>query len=98
MNNLNLKNPNIEKFPLIQVLKKIPNNQSLFETLIVSTNDTLVDLFLKKKINFESMPEIFFSFIKDEMFKKYRFIKPKSIDQIVNLKNIVQIKINSRYI
>ena len=98
LNNLNLKNPNIEKFPLIQVLKKIPNNQSLFETLIVSTNDTLVDLFLKKKINFESMPEIFFSFIKDEMFKKYRFIKPKSIDQIIKLKNIVQIKINSRYI
>ncbi len=98
LNNLNLKKPNIKKFPLIKILKKVPNNYTLFETLIVSTNDTLVDLFLKKKIKFESMPKIFFSFIKDEMFAKHRFIKPKSIEQIINLKNIVQKKINSRYI
>ena len=83
---------------MIKILKKVPNNYTLFETLIVSTNDTLVDLFLKKKIKFESMPKIFFSFIKDEMFAKHRFIKPKSIEQIINLKNIVQKKINSRYI
>ena len=98
LNNLNLKKPNIKKFPLIKILKKVQNNYTLFESLIVSTNDTLVDLFLKKKIKFESMPKIFFSFIKDEMFAKHRFIKPKSIEQIINLKNIVQKKINSRYI
>ena len=64
---------------------------------MVSTNDILVDLFLKKKISFLSISKIFFSKIKDKKFKKYRNMKPKSIEQILNLKNIVQIKINSRY-
>ncbi len=98
LNNLNLKKPNANKFPLIQVLKKIPKNCSLFETIIVSTNDTLVDLFLKKKINFKSISKLFFLFIKDKKFQKYRLIKPKSIEEIINLKNNVQMKINSRYI
>jgi len=98
LNNLNLKKPNIKKFPLIGILKKIPLYCSLYETIMVSTNDILVDLFLKKKISFSSISKIFFSTIKDKKFKKYRNMKPKSIEQILNLKNIVQIKINSRYI
>ncbi len=97
LNNLDLKKPNLKKFPLIRILKKIPINSSLYETVIVSTNDILVDLFLKKKISFISIPKIFFSIIKDKKFKKYRYIQPKSIQQILKLKNIVQIKINSRY-
>ena len=35
---------------MINLLKKIPERNSLFETVIVSANDTLVDLFLKKFI------------------------------------------------
>ena len=97
LKNLDLKKPNLKKFPLIRILKKIPINSSLYETVIVSTNDILVDLFLKKKISFISIPKIFFSIIKDKKFKKYRYIQPKSIQQILKLKNIVQIKINSRY-
>ena len=40
LNNLDLKKPDLKKFPLVNVLRKIPKKQSLFETIIVSTNDT----------------------------------------------------------
>ena len=45
LNNLNLEKPNLRKFPLIKILKKIPNKFTLYEALIVSINDTLVELF-----------------------------------------------------
>ena len=95
---LNLEKPNLKKFPLINILKKIPNKFSLYETLIVSVNDTLVDLFLDKKIQFKSISKIFFSTINDKDFLKYKSIIPNNIDEIINLKNIVQKKIKSRYI
>ena len=37
---------------LIKLLKLLPAKQSLFETVIVSVNDTLVELFLNDKIRF----------------------------------------------
>ena len=40
-----------KKFPSVNILKYLPNKISLYETVIVSSNDELVDLFLKK-INF----------------------------------------------
>jgi len=42
MNNLNFSNVNLSKFPSINLLKKIPNNISLFETVLISANDSLV--------------------------------------------------------
>ncbi len=98
LNDLKLKKPDLKKFPLVNVLKKIPKKQSLFETIIVSTNDTLVELFLKNKIKFNSIAKIFFLIINDKTFKKYQFIKPKNTDEIIKLNNLVQIKINSIYI
>ncbi len=98
LSNLNLEKPNLRKFPLIKILRKIPSKCSLFETLIVSINDTLVDLFLDKKIQFKSISNIFFSTINDKNFSKYKLIMPKNIDEIIKLKNIVQKKIKSRYI
>ena len=47
--------PTGAKFPSINILKHLPKKISLFETIIVSCNDELVDLFLKKQINFWSI-------------------------------------------
>ena len=68
LSKLNLEKPNLRKFPVIKVFKKINSKTSLFETLIVSTNDTLVDLFLEKKIKFSQIAEIFFSTINEKKF------------------------------
>ena len=52
LNNLNLSKLNSIRYPMIKLLKILPSKSSLFETVIVAANDTLVDLFLNKKINF----------------------------------------------
>ena len=49
LNNLNFDKVSLKKFPLTNIISKIPNKDSLFETILVSVNDELVDLFLKKK-------------------------------------------------
>ena len=97
LNELNLQKPNLKKFPLIKILKKIPTKFSLFETVLVSTNDTLVELFLKNKIKYISIPKIFESCINLKEFKKYRNKVPVKIDQIIKLNKLVQLKINSLY-
>ncbi len=98
LNKLDLEAPDLKKFPLIKILKKIEDKFSLHETLIVSINDTLVDLFLKKKIQFKSISKIFFSYINNKEFSKYKSIIPKNIDEIIKVNKIVQNKIKSRYI
>ena len=52
LNNLDFKNANNKKFPLVNVLKMLPDNNSLFETILVTINDKLVELFLSNKIKF----------------------------------------------
>ena len=52
MNSLNFQKIDPLKFPVFKLLKKLTNYDSLYETILVSANDILVDLFLKKKIKF----------------------------------------------
>ena len=52
LNNLDFRYANSRKFPLIKVIKILPNNSSLYETILVSINDKLVELFLNNKIKF----------------------------------------------
>ena len=49
LNYLNLQNINLKRFPMVKILKYLLNSSSLFETVIVSANDCLVELFLNKK-------------------------------------------------
>ena len=68
---------------------------SLFETVIVSANDELVDLFLKDKIKFTDISKNLIKISKFKEFLRYKKIKPKNIDQIVKLNNYVRLKIKS---
>ena len=94
LNNLSFKEVDIVKFPTVKILKKMPNNDSLFETVIVSANDRLVELFLNKKISFNEISKFLLKLIEIPQFKKYKNIKPKNIDQIVKLSNYVSLKVN----
>ena len=51
LNNLDFRKVDNKRFP-IKILKQIPKECSLFEAVIVSVNDTLVNLYLNKKIRF----------------------------------------------
>ena len=48
INNLNLKPIDLEKFPLVKILKKLPKNNSLYETVLITVNDFFVYKFLEK--------------------------------------------------
>ena len=95
LNNLNFKDVDVIKFPTVKILEKMPNNDSLFETVIVSANDKLVDMFLNEKISFNEISKFLLKIIEIPEFKKFKNIKPKNIDQIVKLSNYVSLKVNN---
>ena len=94
LNDLKFRKVDETRFPIVKILKDLPNKDSLFETVIVSANDKLVDLFLKKKIMFNDISRLLLKIIKKPEFKKYRRIKPKNVEQIVQLSEYVSLKIN----
>ena len=93
LNNLNFQEIFPQRYPMINVLNYLPNKSSLFETVIVSANDTLVELFLKKKIKFQKIKKQLLKLMQNKEFIKYKKIKPKHLDQIHNLHNYVRLKI-----
>ena len=98
LNNLNLKKVDIKRFPLTKILNDIPQKNSLFETILVSSNDEFVKLFLKKKIGFTDISKNIIKFVKKDEFKKYKLVSPKNVREIVELNKYVRFKINSKSI
>tara|TARA_B100002052_G_scaffold51600_2_gene44761 strand:- start:211 stop:1380 length:1170 start_codon:yes stop_codon:yes gene_type:complete len=92
LNNLSFKSIDLKKFPSIKILKKIPKKISLFETILVSVNDELVDLFLKKKIKFWEIYTNLNKLLNMKEFIKYKRIKPKNTRQIYKLSEYVRLK------
>jgi len=94
LNNLNLKNVDRNKFPITKLLTMVNDNYSLFETIIVSANDELVNLYLNKKIQFTQISSLLISFLNKSEFKKYKKRKPNNIETIIKLNNYVRFKLN----
>ena len=86
------KKIDIKKFPSINILKNLPRKISLFETIIVSCNDELVDLFLKKKIHFWKIHMILKKLLNLKEFAKYKQISPNNTRQIYKLSEYVRLK------
>ena len=95
LNNFEFKSIDLKKFPSIKILKKIPKKISLFETILVSINDELVDLFLKKKIKFWEIHENLNKLLNIKEFIKYKRIMPKNARQIYKLSEYVRLKTRS---
>ncbi len=93
LNNLDFRSVNSKKFPLIKVLKMLPDNTSLFETILVSINDKYVELFLKNKIKFTDISKKMNKMLNLYTFKKYKKIKPKSINEIIDMNKKIKNKI-----
>tara|TARA_B100001057_G_scaffold453421_1_gene498220 strand:+ start:840 stop:2003 length:1164 start_codon:yes stop_codon:yes gene_type:complete len=93
LNNLNLKNTNIKQFPLLKILDILPDRNTLFETVVVSANDELVSLFLKKKITYLELHKKLLSIINFKEFRYYINKKPSNISQIYKLNTYVRLKI-----
>ena len=95
LNNLNFTKVDLKKFPLVKILKILPKKCSLFETVLVATNDELVNLYLNNKIKYTDISHNFFKIINLNEFKKYKKIKIKKVESVLELNDYVRFKINS---
>ena len=77
---------------MIRLLNLLPSKHSLFETVVVSANDTLVQLFLENKIKFTDIQKKLFNIINKRQFINYKNKSPKTIKDIVELNNYVRLK------
>jgi 1-deoxy-D-xylulose-5-phosphate reductoisomerase len=94
LNNLDFRVIDNKRFPVTKILKILPKKSSLFENVLVLTNDKLVDLFLNKKIKFTDIQKFLFKIINYDEFKKLKSKMPKNVQEINNLNKIVNSKIN----
>ena len=92
LNGLNFKTVELKRFPIVKLLNFLPPKQSLFETVVVSANDTLVELFLNNKIKFIDIQKKLFKIINKKKFLKLKNKYPKKIQDIVELNNYVRLK------
>ena len=92
LNNLDFSRVNLKKFPSIKILNKIPKKISLYETVLVSANDQLVDLFLKNKINFQKITAFLKKILGMKIFLKYKKRSPKNYKEIIKLSDYVRLK------
>ena len=87
LNDLSFKEINHNRFSVIKILNKLPENSSLFETILVSINDKLVELFLANKIKFTDISKKMHNILNLNELKKYKMIKPRKINDIIFLNN-----------
>jgi 1-deoxy-D-xylulose-5-phosphate reductoisomerase len=95
LNNLEFKKVEQKRYPVIKILSLLPNKNSLFETVLVSANDSLVKLFMNNKIKFTDIAKYLLKILKSKEFIKYKQIYPSKLIQIKKLNNYVSLKINS---
>jgi len=92
MNNLNFQTIDRNKFPVLNLLRKIPHTFSLFETVLVSINDLVVNKYLNKEINFTDIYKLILKLVNLKQFKKFKKIQPKNIDQVIDLNQMISLK------
>jgi 1-deoxy-D-xylulose-5-phosphate reductoisomerase len=95
INNLDFKKVNLNKFPSVKILKKLPKIDSLFETIIVTVNDNLVKQFLNDEIKFTDISKVLLKILKNKDFIKYKAIMPRNINDILKLSKYVSFKMKS---
>ena len=82
LTNLSFEKVNINKFPSIKLIKKCLNSGYSTPIIINASNEVLVGLFLKGKINFLDIVATINKIFKDKDFNKYAKKKPKSVKDI----------------
>ena len=96
LNNLNLSYPDLNRFQSLKILKKITNNISLYETVLITANDQLVEYFLRGKIKFSDINKNLIKIVNLKQFKNYQSKKPRDISQIHYL--IEQVRLKTKYL
>jgi 1-deoxy-D-xylulose-5-phosphate reductoisomerase len=95
LNNLNFKNIDKKRFPIVNIINYVSKKPSLHETVIVAANDALVDSFLHGKIKFLDISKYLKKTIKLKEFNKFKHILPTNLNQIIKLSKYVRLKTQS---
>ncbi len=90
INNMKFIKPNYTRFPMLSIINKIPKNESYFETILISLNDSLVDKYLKGEINYISIQKNLLNLLESTYLKKYYKLKPKNIYDIKKMITITK--------
>ena len=93
-NNLNFQRVDNNKFPLIKILKILPNHDSLFETVLVTVNDFFVTLYLKNKISYKKLIQYINLYSHNQIFNNFKKITPKSLHEIYKTRDYVNEKLS----
>ena len=95
LNNLNFQEINHKKFPAVQILNSLPEKSSLYETILVTINDKMVDLFLNDRIKFTDISKKMHNMLDQNDFKKFKMIKAKNLEDIINLNKKILLKVDT---
>ena len=96
INNFKFNKVNSNHFNSINILKLFKNiKSSLYETVLVSANDELVNQFLKKKISFLDITKKLIMIMNLKEFKKMKHRSPKNFKEISKLNKYVRLKTQS---
>ena len=96
LNDLNLSKPNINTFPLLNILNKKINN-TFFEIILVSLNDELVKRYLENRISYISLHKLLIKLLKKPYFSKYYKSSPNNINEIKNMVSFVKSYLKSYF-
>jgi 1-deoxy-D-xylulose-5-phosphate reductoisomerase len=94
LNNLEFQNPDTKRFPTLKFLNQLPQKTSLFETALISINDELVDLFLRKKIKFTDINRKMRNILKLKRISKLKMKDADKIKDIIDINKYVKSNIN----
>jgi 1-deoxy-D-xylulose-5-phosphate reductoisomerase len=95
VNNLNLKEINKNQFPLIKIIKFLPNYNSLYETALIVINDFFVFKFLNNKISYIKLINLILKIAYDKEVLDLRKKKINNIGDIKRTIKTVKLKLNS---
>ena len=95
LNDLNFEKVNKSKFPSIKLINKCLNSGYSTPIIVNASNEILVSLFLKGKINFLDIVKNINKIFKDDDFSKYAKRKPKTVKDIKIIDNWARLKIAS---
>tara|TARA_B100000780_G_scaffold231813_1_gene171678 strand:+ start:2510 stop:3676 length:1167 start_codon:yes stop_codon:yes gene_type:complete len=95
LNNLELKKIDNKKFPLVRLLNNLSENDSLYETVLVTINDFFVLKYLNNKIKYQEMITLIYKYSNYREFLKFRNIIPKKVTDIYKLRDYVSLKLSS---
>ena len=93
LNNLDFKTVDYRRFPLTKILNNLPEKSSLFETILVSINDKLVELFLDNKIKYTDISKKMHNILRLKNLKKYKMTSVKNINEIIKINRETKSKV-----